>query len=312
MTSMQLLRAIGGADDQMLADAALFLAEDRRSRRSRRRLWGALLAAAVIALMSVTAYASGLFGLRAAQDDRPQFVDDPVANLTGLQGSPVYLASQEWNDWKTEASRRGINRLEPETDTSSVYARHGAFSEEAKAKLCEITEKYGLRLPDHRAVFAGIGGLYELLGESGFLPMPGDTGGYPRNGILWDDGSIWNLLDAVRVNGKDVYIELYRTVKGSFLSGGIRSDPDLMEEWNYSAGDGTALILGIGPYQSVIMADLPNSFLFIIVKSGTGETGTGAPITDGSLNARGWASISKGDLETLADSFDYGFLDSIR
>ena len=103
-----------------------------------------------------------------------------------------------------------------------------------------------------------------------------------------------------------------RRTNPSFLSGGIRSDPDLMEEWNYSAGDGTALILGIGPYQSVIMADLPNSFLFIIVKSGTGETGTGAPITDGSLNARGWASISKGDLETLADSFDYGFLDSIR
>ncbi len=312
MTSMQLLRAIGGADDQMLVDAELFLAEDRRSRRSRRRLWGALLAAAVIALMSVTAYASGLFGLRAAQDDRPQFVHDPVANVTGLQGSPVYLASQEWNNWKTEASRRGINRLEPETDTSSVYARHGAFSEEAKAKLCEIVEKYDLRLPDHRAVFAGIGGLYELLGESGFLPMPGNTGGYPRNGILWDDGSIWNLLDAVRINGKDVYFELYRTAKGSFLSGGIRSDPDLMEEWNYSAGDGAALILGIGPYQSVIMADLPNSFLFIIVKSGTGETGTGAPITDGSLNARGWASISKEDLETLADSFDYGFLDSIR
>lgn len=310
MTSMQLLRAIGAADDRMIADAQLFLAQ--RPQRSRRRLWGALLAAAVlVALMSVTAYASGIFVLRAAQDDRPQFVHDPVANLTGLQGSPVYLASQEWNDWKNEAVRHGMNRLEPETDTGSVYARHGAFSEAAIDKLCEITEKYGLRLPDHRAVFDGIGGLYGVLGKSGFLPMPGNTGGYPRNGILWDDGSIWNLLDAVRVNGKDVYIELYRTVKGSFLSGGIRSDPDLMEEWNYRSGDDVDLILGMGPYQSVIVADLPNSFLFIVVKSGTGETGTGAPVTDGSLNAKGWASITKEDLEALADCFDYGFIDSI-
>ena len=312
MTSHQLLRAVGGADDRWIEDAGTFFTEKTVLYRSRKKLWTSLLTAAVlIVLMGVTAYASDVFGLRAAQDDSPQYHGDPVVNLTGYRDSAVYKASQEWTEWKNNAYLHGINLLEPGADTDNVYVRHGAFCDEAIEKLNEITGKYDLTLPDQKAVFAGIGGLYDIMGQSGFLPMAGSTGGYPRNGILWDDGSITNLLDAVRVNGKNVYIELYRTVKGSFLNAGIRSDPDLMEEWSYSATDGTELILDIGPYQSAIIADLPSSFLFIVVKSGTGQENAGAPITDGSLNAKGWADITKQDLEDLADSFDYRYIDSI-
>ena len=313
MTTEELLFAIGEAEDHFLQDTELALSKKAGPYISRSKLWATLLVAAVvIALMSVTAYAADLFGLRAAQNDSTLYHNDPTVNLTGYQGSAVYQASQEWEAWKLDAYLHEKNLLLPDMDTDNVYAQHSAFSDEAKEKLLEIVDKYDLILPEKRAFFDGIHGLYDLLGESGFLPMTGNNGGYPRNGILWDDGSITNLLDAVMVNGKDVYIELYRTVKGSFLSAGIRSNPDLMEEWTHTAPDGTELILDIGPYQSTIIADLPNSFVFIIVKSGTGQENSNAPITDGSLNAKGWADITKQDLEDLADSFDYLYLDGLQ
>ena len=313
MTSLQILRAVGSAEDDMLLDTESFLSNKVTVRRARKNLRTILLAASLtMLLLGASAYAAGVFGLRAAQDDRPRYASDPVVNLTGYHDSAVYKASQEWSEWKYQAYLRGENLLLPEADTDNIYARHGAFSDEAKAKLDEITKKYDLMLPDRRAMFPGISGLYDILGKSGFLPMSGNTGDYPKSGILWDDGSITNLLDAVRINDKDVFIELYRTVNGSFLSAGIRSDPDLMEEWSYTAEDGTELVLDIGPYQSAILADLPNSFLFIVVKSGTGQENTNAPITDGSMNAKGWPDITKQDLEALADSFDYKYIDGIR
>ena len=313
MTAENLLLSIGAAEDSYLLDTEEALSKKTRPYHSRKKIWTALLVAAVVvALMSVTAYAADLFGLRAVQDDSPIYLNDPTVNLTGYQGSAVYQASQEWEAWKYDAYLHGKNRLLPDMDTDNVYAQHSAFSDEAKEKLLEIVEKYDLILPEKKAFFDGIYGLYDLLGESGFLPPAGNNGDYPRNGILWDDGSITNLLDAAYINGKDVYIELYRTVKGSFLSAGVRSDPDLMEEWTHTAPDGTELILDIGPYQSTIIADLPNSFVFIIVKSGTGQENSNAPITDGSMNAKGWPDITKQDLEDLADSFDYNYLDQLR
>jgi len=313
MTTENLLLSIGAADDSYLLDAEEALSKKSAPYHSHRKLWTTMLVAAVVvALMSVTAYAADLFGLRAVQDDSPIYHNDPTVNLTGYQGSAVYQASQEWEAWKYDAYLHGKNRLLPDMDTDNVYAQHSAFSDEAKEKLLEIVEKYDLILPEKKAFFDGIYGLYDLLGESGFLPTAGNNGGYPRNGILWDDGSITNLLDAAYINGKDVYIELYRTVKGSFLSAGVRSDPDLMEEWIHTAPDGTELILDIGPYQSTIIADLPNSFVFIIVKSGTGQENSNAPITDGSMNAKGWPDISKQDLEDLADCFDYLYLDQLQ
>lgn len=312
MMEMQLLRAIGAAEDSWLADTEEYFANKSRRPANVRKVIGLLAAVITLMLMGATAYAADVFGLRAAQNDSPIYQNDPTVNLSGFQDSAVYQASQEWEAWKLDAYRRGTNLFTPETDTSDIYAKHSAFSEEAKQKLNEITEKYNLNLPDTKAYFSGITGLYDIMGQSGFLPMSGNTGGYPRSGILWDDGSITNLLDAAYINGKDVYIELYRTVKGSFLSYGIRSDPDLMVEWDYIAEDGTELVLDIGPYQSVILADLPSSFLIIIVKSGTGQENTNAPVTDGSLNAKGWPDITKEDLEDLADSFDYSIIDSIK
>jgi len=172
---------------------------------SRRRvLRTALLAAVIAALMVLTAYAVGLFGLSArlikATDAEPtQAVSTEAAellnrlrtvhhrdyiSLSGVAGSPEYMAAAEWLTFKGEyADRKSAEQLErgeayyewrdlersfvstaEEKETCRLYE---VWDASMWQKLLEIANKYSLTLHTQRTHVPGewnqpkVNGLYE-------------------------------------------------------------------------------------------------------------------------------------------------------
>ena len=174
MSSYALLQAMSGIRADYVLEAEDFLdlsGEVRKPRRTRRRLWTTLLVAAVLlALFTMTAYAMGWFGLRqrmielpaqpspAAESAAPDASPVPTAqprrwvSLNGYVDSPEYLANAEWLRFRDEylASHPVSNDvswmegLDEETvDTCRFY---GVYDPTMLAELNSLAERYGLAL----------------------------------------------------------------------------------------------------------------------------------------------------------------------
>lgn len=303
-----LLRAMGGIRAEYVMDTAQALGNVEtkpKTVRFNRRLLGTLLAAAVIlSLLTGFAYASGLFGLREMRVENGLGHDEPIVNTSGFQGSAEFQASAEWARHLEELYENGDNLLSP-GEECNIYTQYGAHSPQARADLDKLLNKYSLTLPSNMVYFRGISGLYELLGIQGFLPESGAAKISPLGGQFYQGGSFM-LVDTVETgSGKNISIDMYRYVKGCFIRGTmLRADTDRMEEWQYSTADGTEIIVALGPTQSAIFAELKNSFVYINIRSGSDND-------DESRSSFGCPSLSRYELEQLADSIDFTVLDSI-
>ena len=128
MSSYALLQAMSGIRADYVLEAEDFLdlsGEVRKPRRTRRRLWTTLLVAAVLlALFTMTAYAMGWFGLRqrmielpaqpspAAESAAPDASPAPTAqprrwvSLNGYVDSPVTPSATTFPGWRALTRRR--------------------------------------------------------------------------------------------------------------------------------------------------------------------------------------------------------------
>lgn len=235
-------------------------------------------------------------------------------NAVGVTGSPEYLAAQEWNAWCLEHIEdnvlfpRGIENytmaeLEAITDAidSDVYVRMGANTDEAREMLDAIAAKYGLRLPESfREVHQK--DLYDMTGDLDILPLDGSS----RAGLWYEGGSLSVSNTAELPNGKTVNYDLYRSVNGVFSKPlQVTTEQDITEEWQYTTADGTTVTLDLGANRSVLMAELPNSFVYVNIRGGTRNDDLTRDFTSPN-------TLTRADLEAFADRIDFKTLDSIQ
>ncbi len=207
MTKERFFDAFGQIDaSYILAVEDVLLSEPEHSPAlSRRRILRTVLLAAVIAaFMALTAYAAGLFGLSArlikAPDAAPtQAVSTEAAalldrlrtvhhrdyiSLSGVAGSPEYLAAAEWLRFKGEyADRKSAEQLkrgEPYYEWRDLERSFASTAEDKETcrlyevwdaamwqKLHEIAANHSLTLHTHRTPVPGewnqtkVHGLYE-------------------------------------------------------------------------------------------------------------------------------------------------------
>ena len=150
MNSYKLLHAMSGIREDYVLEAMDFLGyvtEKARPHRVNRKLWMTLLVAAIIvSLFTVTAYAMGWFGLRermiesapetsvAEETSSPENSPAPTAepkrwvSLNGYADSPEYRANAEWLRFREEylasQAERAGRAIRPAAAHASSLAPH--------------------------------------------------------------------------------------------------------------------------------------------------------------------------------------------
>lgn len=216
---------------------------------SRRKLIrAALIAAAIAGLLTVTAYAAGLFGLqeRLIRDPAPTGQSAGISvetektldelqsvhhrdylSLSGVNGSLEYRAAAEWLAYKgSHADQMAAEQLEqgkayyewrdlersfaPDEQTKEICRLYQVWDEAMWDKLQEIAEKYGLALHTGRTAFPGV----------------------PRDCGIYEDGSFSAAIEAIARIGFSytIYLERPGTLPADDLAAGTEE----YEEWAYS------------------------------------------------------------------------------
>ena len=295
MKAESLLHAMSGIRDEYVQQAGDFLgyAEGRTMpHRLNRRIWTTLLVAAVIvSLFTVTAYAMGWFGLRqrmiesapetpaAEETTSPENSPAPTAepkrwvSLNGYADSPEYLANAEWLRFREEylASHTITNDnswmddLDEETVNTCRY--YGVYDRAMLDKMNALAEQYGLRLHTHQVTPLTLDDFYRAAGTGAFL-TDGSGSGY-----IYEDGSF-----KLETSGsQDRYLlTILKNLSGTILPLSSGMDrPENYEEWEYTNVHGDTVLMAFNEHREDIdasMADLRMFFdtdgVFIMAHAG--------------------------------------------
>lgn len=284
LDSFALLRAMRGIRDEYIEDAASVLNykanANPKTHRFNRKLWSTLLVAAIlVSLFTVAAYALGWFGLRdrmiesvpesepivtesSFAADSPASAAEPKrwVSLNGYKDSPEYQANAEWLRFREEylASHTITNNnfwmdsLDEETVNTCRY--YGAFDRAMLDELNALAEQYGLRLHTHQVTPVTLEDFYRTAGTGIFL-----TEG-SGNGYIYEDGSF-----KLEVLGEqDQYtMAILKNLSGTILplSSGM-DKPENYQEWEYTNIHGDTVLLAFNEHREDIASSTADLRIF--------------------------------------------------
>ena len=276
----------------------------RKTKRPRRLGRILLIAAALTALLSATAYAVYELVIDRYVIDQPAPYMDPAAteasanpvsriSLVGYQGTPEYLAFTEWEGlqekWWTENvafwQEQGVDDIYHETP-DNYWAFYSAVTQEQAEQVDAIMEKYGLTPHTTMATFDKTEALYDALGTESFYT---DALAGASNGYIYDDGTFKDEgRSYVFPDGQAVGLTVFVSAKGSFsdISGSIDLSQGY-EEWSHTTAGGVTVDLVLTPSgQAEILAETNGAYI---------DIGVGM-------------SRTQEDLQTIADCIDFAVL----
>ena len=102
-----------------------------------------LIAAIITALLafSLTAYATGMFGILDRKVLSSTNPNATLININGYQGSNEYAITVEWSEYLKQCVKDGTNQWSPGLPEDS-YKHYGAYSQEAKDMLDSLLEQW--------------------------------------------------------------------------------------------------------------------------------------------------------------------------
>ncbi len=290
----------------------------KKSYKNITKKWvGIAVVAALLVSFCLTAYAANLFGLRdlllpqsyeAAQIVEPE-KEQPVTpvesekeqpsqpvdmiSLVGFSNTPEAKAAAEWqaflNTYDVDAALENIgnNVFAPETS----YIHYRVYNQEMADKLDQLVTKYGLKLHTSMLTLTPDEQHTELIGSENRA----------FSGYMYEDGTFKfdGILELAGCGNLEYQFQC--CVRGSFTDIALNiNDIGDYAEWSYTTKDGTPALLALSPYKSLIIVDLPDSFVTVNVLAGA-ET----PFEKAH-------SFDADDLEHFADSFDFSVLTSTK
>ena len=311
MTKEQFFDAFGQIDGAyVLAAGDAIYGKTETARVSYKKLVRTLIIAAVIAaLLTLTAYAAGLFGLtgRVINDpggsvlsgeageavDRLRAVHHrDYVSLGGVIGSAEYQAAAEWLAFKggyadkktAEQTEQGQPYYEwrdlersfaADNETKEICRLYQVWDETMWAKLQEIAARYGLALHTERRAIA-------------------NAGDQSREHGAYEDGSFH--ISAAAIIGQERYLyEVYLEKSGclpcdDMTAGGACE----YEEWEYTAGRGDKVSIAV---RDMSTNEAWAQYELLVLYSGDGAVMT--------VRASYGCQRVNGDEKLLADSIDF-------
>ncbi len=228
-----------------------------------------------------------------------------IASMSGFDSSPAQQASQEWNEFQRTYQPENLTN---ETDLPDIpnrfeYTYH-CYDQTMVDKVNEIAETYSLDLLGERAVaqswqreaaFEALG-ITHLVQEN--VPAEAAYGAcrvYPPYNFVCDVRL--SLIGEDAPWKEEVYCEVYYLQSGYLAhDDAFVYDPETTLEWEYTAADGTTVLLALSGADGIVLAQREDSTIVIQMDMAWQQ---------GVFLDEGTALPTKEALESLADCFDY-------
>lgn len=237
---------------------------------SRKKVW---LIAAAIALMLLLVGCGVLYVLRlqdikigeasvpqapSSQPSAPtEDVKLDVLSLQGIQGTPNYLAGQEWLAYTQSYTPSGGDYWESDPE----YWAYSVQNPEMVDKLNEICEKYGLKIigkPWHEQIDCNF--FLSLLGIDSLLTPNADATLSIPTGRFFPGGS-FTIYGTLTLSGTEYPFTYHCVKKDVFYDVFGYLDPASVSQQNYTTLGGIDVLLLKSTQSGMILADREDQFL---------------------------------------------------
>lgn len=293
----------------------------------RRTVRRPLLIAAIIALAAIlvgcaVVYALRLQDLSIGKETYTQHFDDTgklveptqkerdIITIYGHSGDPVQLALTEWFAFlETYDPQRELSDNNPdheEIPNQYEYTYH-CYTQEMAAKVDEIAAKYDLKLLEEWIPFQQWQSdiFYAESGVSSFLLPDSGAEVSHLSGMFYPP---CNLDMDLGLNLPGLDIGLFVSViyaRSDYFPGGFPGSADLNDyrQWDYTAADGTALLLALNSKGHGYIIAQPEGAMMVLSVEGN-FSGSAYPAAE--------EIITKEQLEAAAACFDYSIRPEIR
>lgn len=276
----------------------------RRRARTPRIVWIGI-AAALILGMSATAWAVYQVLIQDYAVKTPTLLDAVMEDigmtpgpgvpisLVGYQGTPEYDAYTAWEAWQAEHyGDHPMDNSNRHETPDNYYEFYGAAWQEQADALDEIAARYGVRLHESMAL-ADAEQIYQLLDAEPFISDGYENG----SGYIYNDGTFdldFNWDHGGVTDSGSIFVSVKGTITD--ISGGFDMDGGY-EEWNYQTASGPVVDLVLSPLNAHIFYETGSAYIHVNAAR-MDHTG-------------GMMSHTRGSLESLADSIDFGELSRV-
>lgn len=317
MNGRDLLIGLGDISPKFYEEAEKAAVPSDRHRTPRRPLLvAALIAMALLLVGCSVAYVLRLQDMSIGKetytqtfDDEGKYLEEPVEKkrdiltLFGHSGDPIQQATAEWfaflETYDPDGEWMDNNPDHAEIPNQYEYT-YGCYTADMVAKVDEIAAKYGLKLLEEwlpfqawqSDIFLEESGIHSLVRPDSGAEVTRLSGMfYPPYNFdvdieLTADSLENNLWIMVLYSRKDYFPKDY--------PGG--TDLSLYEQWDYTAPDGTGLLLALNNKgHGYVIAELENAMMILSVD---GNYSQSAYPTEEEI-------MTKEELETAASVFDY-------
>ena len=257
-----ILDALNHVDDSYILDAekALDLVSSRPVLSvKRRKTFRAVLVAAVIAALLLTACATAIWGIeRKLTPARDPYVSNTASDNTqnasnggylsryGAGDTPEAMAMAEWLDfcyaYTAEVGDGKLFDEDKERDLSWLV--YGSYNDTMQTKLYEISEKYKLKLHSSFTQAWGVEDLYEIIGTEPFLLFSSEDDMFISR-MIFEDGSFLCDGQLTTPDMEPYFFVLLRCGPGylpPFTTAYIK-DPADYEQWRYTTSSGDEVVI---------------------------------------------------------------------
>ena len=180
-----------------------------------------------------------------------------VISLQGIQGSPAYLAAQEWLAYTQSYTPSGGDSW----DSPPEYWAYSVQNQEMVDKLNAICEKYGLKIigkPWHEQIDCTP--FLSLLGVDSLLkPNAEATLSIPA-GRFFPGGS-FTIYGTLTLSGAEYPFTYHCVKKDVFYDVFGYLEPSSVSQQNYTTADGVDVLLLKSSSSGMILVDRENQFL---------------------------------------------------
>ena len=204
---------------------------------------------------------------RVSETDAGPVVAEQVLSLQGYEGSPAYLALQEWWEYAIDYTIQNPDlRFSSDYQRPEAYTKYPCYSQDMVDKVDEICSKYGLHLLGKSTFITDADGM-ETNGLSGVLSDEAT----PRcfYGHLYEDGS-FTASGELELSGnyeKTVQFQMHNIRKDAFYTNhlGLNNMSDYIQ-WNYPTADGYTALLALSDRTGLIFVENEGRFVSIIIE----------------------------------------------
>ena len=201
------------------------------------------------------------------ETDAGPVVAEKVLSLQGYEGSPAYLALQEWWEYAIDYTVQNPDlRFTSDYQRPEAYTKYPCYSQDMVDKVDEICSKYGLHLLGKSTFITDADGM-EANGLSGVL----SDEAAPRcfYGHLYEDGS-FTASGELELSGdyeKTVQFQMHNIKKDAFYTAHLRlNNMSDYIQWNYTTQDGYTALLALSDRTGLIFVENEGRFISVIIE----------------------------------------------